>query len=89
VIWENDKAAIAATKFHVHLDECQQCEAHPFDLCSIGRELLREFARIQGRELPGFVAPVGAPPSGRGVVQVDEGEAVVGFVAPLPPEPRR
>jgi hypothetical protein len=89
VIQEHDKAAIAASKFHAHLDECQQCEAHPFDLCSIGRGLLREFAQIQGRELPGFVAPVGAPARGHGVVKADEGETVVGFVAPLSPEPHR
>jgi hypothetical protein len=26
--------------FHQHLDECTQCETHPFDLCPIGRALL-------------------------------------------------
>lgn len=27
-------------RFHQHLDGCQQCERHPFDLCGIGAALL-------------------------------------------------
>lgn len=27
-------------KFHEHLDICEQCEQHPFNLCPIGAELL-------------------------------------------------
>ena len=26
--------------FHAHLDLCQQCREHPFDLCVIGANLL-------------------------------------------------
>lgn len=26
--------------FHAHLDECQQCANHPFELCSEGARLL-------------------------------------------------
>lgn len=31
---------IAADNFHAHLDVCQQCEGHPFQLCPTGHELL-------------------------------------------------
>lgn len=27
-------------KFHAHLDACEQCREHPFDLCLIGASLL-------------------------------------------------
>lgn len=27
--------------FHEHLDECEQCEQHPFALCSTGARLLQ------------------------------------------------
>jgi hypothetical protein len=27
-------------KFHAHLDECEQCRNHPFELCSKGAQLL-------------------------------------------------
>lgn len=27
-------------KLHRHLDVCEQCEQHPFDLCPIGAKLL-------------------------------------------------
>lgn len=30
--------------FYVHLDHCQQCREHPFDLCRRGDELLRKAA---------------------------------------------
>lgn len=26
--------------FHTHLDECEQCEHHPFELCAVGAFLL-------------------------------------------------
>ncbi len=26
--------------FHKHLDDCRQCANHPFELCSVGAELL-------------------------------------------------
>ena len=28
------------TKFHAHLDECQQCRENPFRLCKVGAPLL-------------------------------------------------
>lgn len=31
-------------KFHAHLDVCEQCERHPFDLCPIGAMLLKDAA---------------------------------------------
>lgn len=77
MIWDKDKSAIVASRFHAHLDECQQCEAHPFDLCSIGRRLLA-----------GFVVPGGKPAKRSHVILADD-DGVVGFVSPLPPEPRR
>jgi hypothetical protein len=36
----NDYLRSAADKFHTHLDVCEQCEQHPFNLCAIGHELL-------------------------------------------------
>ena len=27
-------------QFHAHLDECETCREHPFDLCPIGHRLL-------------------------------------------------
>lgn len=27
-------------RFHKHLDECQQCREQPFNLCSLGADLL-------------------------------------------------
>lgn len=27
--------------FHAHLDQCEQCERNPFDLCMVGAALLR------------------------------------------------
>lgn len=35
----------AADAFHAHLDVCEQCEQHPFDLCERGLQL---FAAIPG-----------------------------------------
>ena len=29
-----------ADKFYKHLDECEQCRNHPFDLCLTGDKLL-------------------------------------------------
>jgi hypothetical protein len=26
--------------FHLHLDECEQCREHPFDLCAAGKTAL-------------------------------------------------
>ena len=31
--------------FHAHLDECEQCREHPFNLCSEGERLLHEEVR--------------------------------------------
>ena len=28
-------------RFHAHLDVCEQCREHPFELCEIGELLLR------------------------------------------------
>ena len=44
-----------ADAFHRHLDNCQQCEQHPMELCPTGAELLRKAAEetcenIRGRE---------------------------------------
>jgi hypothetical protein len=33
----------AADRFHAHLDVCEQCEQHPFDLCPVGQKLLMDF----------------------------------------------
>lgn len=30
--------------FHAHLDVCQQCREHPFDLCTVGDLLLKQVA---------------------------------------------
>jgi hypothetical protein len=31
-------------EFHTHLDTCEQCRLHPFNLCAVGGEILaREF----------------------------------------------
>lgn len=27
-------------EFHKHLDECKQCEQHPFELCPVGVQLI-------------------------------------------------
>ena len=35
---------MSADIFHAHLDVCQQCREHPFDLCKEGAVLLREAA---------------------------------------------
>lgn len=32
----------ASTAFHEHLDECEQCENQPFNLCPVGAKLLQE-----------------------------------------------
>lgn len=32
---------VFTARFHSHLDECEQCREHPFDLCKIGAILLR------------------------------------------------
>lgn len=34
----------ATRAFHAHLDACQQCREHPFDLCSTGAVLLKAAA---------------------------------------------
>lgn len=31
-------------QFHAHLDACDQCRTHPFNLCPIGMDLLRSAA---------------------------------------------
>ena len=31
--------------FHDHLDVCEQCEQHPFSLCTVGDRLLRQVAK--------------------------------------------
>lgn len=31
---------IAHTRFHEHLDDCERCREHPFDLCEAGKQLL-------------------------------------------------
>lgn len=45
---EQEKRAIldqqrAENDYHTHLDECEQCEQHPFDQCPIGQRLLDAF----------------------------------------------
>ena len=35
---------IGIEAFHTHLDICQQCREHPFQLCSVGSPLLKEAA---------------------------------------------
>ena len=34
--------------FHEHLDNCEQCKQHPFDLCREGGRILRQAARETG-----------------------------------------
>jgi len=34
----------AAEEFHAHLDVCEQCEKHPFDLCRVGAALVQKAA---------------------------------------------
>ena len=34
----------ASDRFHAHLDQCTQCEQHPFNLCPVGQKLLEETA---------------------------------------------
>jgi hypothetical protein len=40
----------ATDAFHAHLDICKQCADHPFDLCTVGSDLLyaasKEAARL-------------------------------------------
>lgn len=46
---ERDKAA---DSFHKHLEICQQCNDHPFGLCSIGDGFLRAaFAPLSQKEM--------------------------------------
>lgn len=35
----------ARTAFHDHLDSCQQCADHPFNLCAVGARLLESAGR--------------------------------------------
>ncbi len=32
-------------RFHQHLDECERCREHPFDLCKIGVSLIQKAAQ--------------------------------------------
>jgi hypothetical protein len=36
----------AIDKFHSHLDVCEQCRNHPFNLCPTGATLLRNAATL-------------------------------------------
>ena len=36
--------SVGIDKFHAHLDVCNQCRNHPFDLCPTGAQLLRAAA---------------------------------------------
>ena len=42
--------------FHAHLDECEQCREHPFDLCPLGGPLLESAAS-------GLPPPTGRTPT--------------------------
>jgi hypothetical protein len=33
------------TLFHLHLDDCKRCREHPFDLCSVGKDILSLMSR--------------------------------------------
>jgi hypothetical protein len=35
------KESAAAAAFYAHLDACEQCRHHPFDLCAAGALLIR------------------------------------------------
>ena len=35
-----EKVEKIGDKFHAHLDECAQCRNNPFNLCSVGHDLL-------------------------------------------------
>jgi len=32
---------MSQNKFHDHLDECEQCRNHPFDLCEKGYQIMQ------------------------------------------------
>lgn len=34
--------------FHDHLDACEQCREHPFELCPVGEKKLLEACRVEG-----------------------------------------
>lgn len=38
-------------EFDQHLDQCQQCEQHPFEMCPIGDVLLSELVEVALKEL--------------------------------------
>ena len=50
-------------RFHAHLDACEQCREHPFDLCATGSELIqvaaREAAQATGKNFDDLLAAWG------------------------------
>ena len=44
---EPEETSERIKKFHDHLDICNQCERHPFDLCPEGAKLLKYAATGQ------------------------------------------
>jgi len=52
------KRGIEMDKFHEHLDKCEQCRNHPFDLCEIGQKLLIESTKnISDEDISGYGKP--------------------------------
>jgi hypothetical protein len=49
----SDLVRLAADNFHAHLDVCEQCREHPFDLCRTGADLLMAFGRVHQEEMLG------------------------------------
>lgn len=43
-------------EFHEHLDRCDQCRNHPFDLCKEGESLLKKAA---GQDVSGTNTNIG------------------------------
>ena len=43
---------IAADNFHAHLDVCQQCEGHPFELCATGQSAAAGGGRLTAATIP-------------------------------------
>ncbi len=49
------RTAPPASPFHTHLDACQRCRDHPFDLCAVGDRLLQEAGQKATEGLNGYL----------------------------------
>lgn len=55
----------AAEAFYAHLDVCRQCEAHPFDLCPVGQDLIKATVKDLGLATPLIAVFMRSVQSGR------------------------